>query len=140
MELCFALINETNIRSMTKEILIFMETADPEFRAQCSSKMYVSAEKFAPDKQWHFDTMLKVLKTAGNYVPDDVVSSLIQLLSAETSDIQAYASIELFRGCQEDITAAQPLAQVACWAIGEYGDLLLSYQTDDYANKVSIGF
>jgi len=45
MELCFALINHTNIRSMTKEILIFLETADPEFKAQCSTNMYIIAVK-----------------------------------------------------------------------------------------------
>ncbi|PAV87239.1 hypothetical protein WR25_15108 [Diploscapter pachys] len=34
MELCFALMNETNIANMTKEMLIFLETADPEFKAR----------------------------------------------------------------------------------------------------------
>uniref|UniRef100_A0A915I632 GAE domain-containing protein n=1 Tax=Romanomermis culicivorax TaxID=13658 RepID=A0A915I632_ROMCU len=119
VELCFALMNGTNIRSMSKEIISFMEFVEPEFKAICSSNI------FSPDRKWHFDTMLKVLKVAGNYVPDDVVSSMIQMLS-ENIEYQGYAALELYRAVKEDQTAAQPLQQVACWCIGEFGDLLVT--------------
>jgi AP-1 complex subunit gamma-1 len=62
MELCFALINQTNITNMTKEIIIFLETADAEFKAECASKMYVATERYSPNFRWHLDTMVKVLK------------------------------------------------------------------------------
>jgi len=46
MELCFALINGNNIRSMVKELLLFLEKCDPEFKADCSSSLVLAAEKY----------------------------------------------------------------------------------------------
>uniref|UniRef100_A0A0N5AV06 AP-1 complex subunit gamma n=1 Tax=Syphacia muris TaxID=451379 RepID=A0A0N5AV06_9BILA len=130
MELCFALINQTNITNMIKEILIFLETADPEFKAECASKMYVATEKYSPNFMWHLDTMIKVLKLAGNYVPDEVVSCMIQLISSH-SELQQYAAVQLYRAAQNDVVNAQPLLQVAFWAVGEFGDLLLQANEDE---------
>jgi len=46
MELCFALINGNNIRSMVKELLAFLEKCDPEFKSDCSSSLVLAAEKY----------------------------------------------------------------------------------------------
>lgn len=62
MELCFALINSNNIRTMMKELLSFLETAEPEFKATCSSKCVLAAEKYSPNVRWHIDTLLKVVQ------------------------------------------------------------------------------
>ena len=78
MELCFALTNQQNFKTMSKELITFLSTAEPEFKAQCSSSMVTCAERYAPSKRCHVDTLLDVLKTAGNYVRDDVTFSTIQ--------------------------------------------------------------
>ncbi|KJH46854.1 adaptin region [Dictyocaulus viviparus] len=132
LELCFALINKTNITNMTKEILIFLETADPEFKSECASKMYVATERYSPNHEWHLDTMITVLRLAGNYVPDEVVSCMIQLISSH-SELQHYGALQLFRAAQHDAANAQPLLQVAFWTIGEFGDLLLQPADADSA-------
>ncbi|XP_012218423.1 AP-1 complex subunit gamma-1 isoform X5 [Linepithema humile] len=124
MELSFALVNSNNIRNMIKELLLFLERADPEFKAQCSSNIVMSAERFAPNKRWHLETLFKVLVAAGNYVRDDVVACTIQLIS-ETQSQQSFAVSALWRALEKDTSDKQPLAQVATWCIGEYGDLLL---------------
>ncbi|XP_012542648.1 AP-1 complex subunit gamma-1 isoform X2 [Monomorium pharaonis] len=124
MELSFALVNSNNIRNMMKELLLFLERADPEFKAQCSSNIVMSAERFAPNKRWHLETLFKVLVAAGNYVRDDVVACTIQLIS-ETQPQQGYAVSALWHALEKDTSDKQPLAQVATWCIGEYGDLLL---------------
>ena len=81
MELCFALINTSNIKSMMKELLVFLKTADPEFKQQCSSNMMLSADQHSPDTKWHIDTIFDVLKNSGNMVRDDVIFNTIQLIS-----------------------------------------------------------
>ncbi|XP_051156865.1 AP-1 complex subunit gamma-1 isoform X2 [Leptopilina boulardi] len=124
MELSFALVNTNNIRNMMKELLLFLERADPEFKAQCSSNIVMSAERFSPNKRWHLETLFKVLVAAGNYVRDDVVACTIQLIS-ETQAQQCYAVSALWRALEKDTSDKQPLAQVATWCIGEYGDVLL---------------
>ncbi|XP_022917949.1 AP-1 complex subunit gamma-1 isoform X3 [Onthophagus taurus] len=129
MELSFALVNSQNIRTMMKEMLAFLDKSDPEFKAQCSSKIVHAAERFAPNKRWHLDTLLKVLVAAGNYLRDDVITCTIQLISESTPQ-QAYITYQLWKALEEDTMDKQPLTQVATWAIGEYGDLLLTGNID----------
>lgn len=60
MELSFALINENNVRGMIKELLEFLENCQDEFKSDVASSIVLAAEKFAPNKRWHVDTVLKV--------------------------------------------------------------------------------
>uniref|UniRef100_A0A182QKE8 AP-1 complex subunit gamma n=1 Tax=Anopheles farauti TaxID=69004 RepID=A0A182QKE8_9DIPT len=128
MELSFALINSQNIRAMSKELLVFLEKADPEFKAQCSSRMVHVAERYATSIRWRLDTLLSVLIAAGNYVRDDVVSSTIHLILNSPPEEQAYIGLRLWSSVHNVANSEekQPLLQVAVWTIGEYGDLLLS--------------
>ncbi|XP_023228931.1 AP-1 complex subunit gamma-1-like [Centruroides sculpturatus] len=130
MELCFALISANNIRTMTKELLVFLEKADPEFKSQCSSNLFIAADMYAPNRKWHIDTMIKVLTTAGNYVRDDVVGNLIQLIS-ESNSLNIYTVQQLWKQLTGDLALRQPLLQVALWCLGEYGDLLNSTEVKD---------
>jgi len=124
MELCFALINSSNIKSMSKELILFLEKSDYEFKSICSSNLCICAEKYAPNTKWHIDTMIRVLTTAGNYVRDDVVGNSIQLIS-EASALHAYAVQQLWAQLLiNDLENKKPLVQVAMWTLGEFADLL----------------
>ncbi|CAH8668933.1 unnamed protein product [Schistosoma rodhaini] len=124
IDLCFALTNHTNVCSMAKELLLYLQSCDNEFKGDVCSNISIAAEKYAPNKRWHVDTMMKLLTTAGNYARDDVVSSLVSLISQNPS-LHAYATVQLF-SAMNGAMSQQPLVQVACWTIGEYGDLLVS--------------
>ncbi|KAL7042269.1 hypothetical protein ACKWTF_001087 [Chironomus riparius] len=134
MELSFALVNAQNIRAMAKELLIFLEKADPEFKAQCSSSMVLSAERYAPTIRWHLDTLLSILIAAGNYVRDDVTSSTIQMISSSPSNEQAYIAVKFWEAIQET-QDNQPLTQVGVWCIGESGDQMLYNSEQEFAGE-----
>uniref|UniRef100_A0A3P8X1Q9 AP-1 complex subunit gamma n=1 Tax=Cynoglossus semilaevis TaxID=244447 RepID=A0A3P8X1Q9_CYNSE len=123
LELSLALVSASNIRSMMKELLLFLSSCPPELRSHTASGIFTAAERYAPSQRWHIDTMLHVLTTAGGDVRDETVPNLIQLIT-NTSELHCYTVHKLYRALLTDISQ-QPLVQVACWCIGEYGDLLL---------------
>ncbi|ORY99359.1 adaptin N terminal region-domain-containing protein [Syncephalastrum racemosum] len=124
LELSFALINESNVRVLTRELLAFLEVADTEFKQSMTTKISLAAERFAPNKRWHIDTMLRMLKLAGNHVREEVLAGFIQLV-AQTTDLQQYTVQKLYAALKTDISQ-EGLVLAGVWVIGEYGDVLIS--------------
>jgi hypothetical protein len=47
LELSFALINEANVRVLTRELLAFLEIADNEFKQGMTTKICLAADRYA---------------------------------------------------------------------------------------------
>ena len=62
LDLSYALIREDNVRVLTRELLAFLEVADNELKLGMTTQICLAAEKYAPNKRWHIDTVLRVLK------------------------------------------------------------------------------
>ena len=60
LELVYALVNEGNIKTLTKELLDYLKVSDVEFKPDLTSKICMLVQRFAPDKQWHLDSLLQV--------------------------------------------------------------------------------
>ena len=137
LDLSFTLINEANVRVLIRELLAFLEVADNEFKPIMTSQIGVAADRFAPNKRWHIDTMLRVLKLAGNYVKEQILSSFVRLI-ATTPDLQTYSVQKLYAGLKADITQ-EGLTLAGTWVIGEYGDLLLrggQYEEEELVKEI----
>uniref|UniRef100_A0A8C3AML5 AP-1 complex subunit gamma n=1 Tax=Cyclopterus lumpus TaxID=8103 RepID=A0A8C3AML5_CYCLU len=129
MELSFALVNGNNIRGMMKELLYFLDSCDPEFKADCASGVFLAAEKYGTDRQTSLHITPVLGYFAGSYVRDDSVPNLIQLIT-NSVEMHAYTVQRLYKALLDDISQ-QPLVQVASWCTGEYGDLLVSGQCEE---------
>ena len=84
-------------------------------------------ERYAPNRRWHVDTIIKVLTLAGNHVKDESINSLIHIISA-TTELQSYCVYKLFFSLRENLNQ-DGLAKVALWCIGEFATLILSGKT-----------
>ncbi|KAJ0960403.1 hypothetical protein J5N97_007947 [Dioscorea zingiberensis] len=124
LELVYLLVNETNVKPLTKELVDYLEVSEQDFKGDLTAKICSIIEKYSPDKLWYIDQMLKVLSEAGNYVKDDVWHALIVVVS-NASDLQGYTVRSLYRAFQTSLEQ-ETLVRVAVWCIGEYGEMLVN--------------
>lgn len=137
LDLSFMLINEGNVRVLIRELLAFLEVADVEFKPLMTTQIGIAADRFAPNKRWHVDTILRILKLAGNYVKEQILSSFVRLV-ATTPELQTYCVQKLYAALKEDISQ-EGLTLAAAWMIGEYGDNLLrggQYEEEELVKEV----
>ncbi|KAI7885398.1 Adaptor protein complex AP-1 gamma subunit [Lichtheimia hyalospora FSU 10163] len=133
LELSFALINESNVRVLTRELLAFLEVADTEFKQSMTTKLSLAAERFAPNNRWHIDTMLRMLKLAGNHVREEVLSGFIRLV-VQTTQLHQYTVQKLYAGLKQDISQ-EAFVLAGVWVIGEFGDVLVNGGNFEEDNK-----
>ncbi|KAL7133040.1 hypothetical protein ABFS83_12G114800 [Erythranthe nasuta] len=123
LELVYLLVNDSNVKALTKELIDYLEVSDPEFKEDLTAKICSILEKFSPEKKWYIDQMVKVLSEAGNYVKDDVWHGLIVVVT-NTSNLHGYTVRALYKAVQAS-SEQESLVRVAVWCIGEYGEMLV---------------
>ncbi|XP_047082901.1 AP-1 complex subunit gamma-2-like isoform X2 [Lolium rigidum] len=124
LELVFLLVNDTNVKPLTKELVDYLDVADPDFKEDLTAKICSITEKFSQEKLWYLDQMFKVLSLAGNHVKDDVWHALIVVIS-NASELQGYAVRSLYTALRA-YSEQGSLLRVAVWCIGEYGEMLVN--------------
>ncbi|XP_022978311.1 AP-1 complex subunit gamma-2-like isoform X2 [Cucurbita maxima] len=124
LDLVYLLVNESNVKPLTKELIDFLEVADQEFKGDLTAKICSIVAKYSPEKIWYIDQMLKVLSEAGNFVKDEVWHALIVVIS-NASDLHGYTVRTLYRAFQRS-SEQESLLRVAVWCTGEYGDMLVN--------------
>lgn len=131
LELTFLILTEQNVRVLVRELLAFMErSADADLKPYVAAQLTQSAAKYAPNAKWHFDTMVRMLRVAGNSVSPDIVSSVLALLlRCDDSELKRYVVGRLSSACWTD-PSQYGLALVAVWALGEYGELVVGQEIE----------
>ena len=127
LDLIYQICKNTNVKSIVKELLNFLLTAEKDFKENLANKLCIAVEKYAPTKKWHIDTVIKVLTLAGDVTMDNFVCSLITLI-ASTSELQNYAVNKTYFAMKENMEQTG-LQQLGIWLVGEFGELLVNGQT-----------
>ncbi|CAK9225490.1 unnamed protein product [Sphagnum troendelagicum] len=129
LELICALVNVSNVKTLTKELIDYLKVSDPEFKGDLTAKISSLVQRFSPNKQWYIDQMILLMIEAGKYVTPDVTRALVVVIS-NASELQGYTVRALYRVFQA-WNGQESLGQVTIWCIGEYGEMLV-----DHLNEV----
>jgi hypothetical protein len=84
LDLVYALVNEGNIESLTKELLEYLAVADAEFKPDLTAKIAALVQRFAPNKRWHFDSLLQACALAPLRMPPALYSCSILAAACRT--------------------------------------------------------
>lgn len=118
LDVVAALVDDTNVESLIPEVMLYLHMADGDFRVELVAKVFSAVQRFAPNPQWNFDTVLKILIESGNYVGNDVISSICRLIGRNESI--RYHALKQLQIYLPDNCSNQPVVQVASWAFGEF--------------------
>lgn len=126
LELVYSLVNETNIKNLTKELLDYLEISDPEFKPDLTYKICTLIQRFSPDKKWHVDNIVKIMIQSGQYVREEVCRGFVVLIT-NAPNLQGYTVRKLYKALEDHIGSGfASLITISCWCIGEFGEHLLS--------------
>lgn len=123
VDLLYAMCDRSNAKQIVAEMLSYLETADYSIREEivghphrrvhhlvplCTAlasqpvaflpqvlKVAILAEKYAVDYTWYVDTVLNLIRIAGDYVSEEVWYRVIQIV-INRDDVQGYAAKTVF--------------------------------------------
>jgi len=129
LELIYHLVNESNVESLTAELLNYLVLCPREHRSDICTRILKVVDRFSPDDRWRVDTLITTLTIAGREATRDVQSAAVIYISRADADIHAFATHKLLKAIRDDDGSQVGLLSVGVWCIGEYGDLLLQPYT-----------
>lgn len=124
LDVAYALVNEENIKNMTKEFLNYLLVAETDFKEDLCSRICMAVEKYSPDRRWQLDTLIKVMCLGGNFVKEEQREKFCHVVAA-TADLHSYAVVKLYFNMRESLSQ-EALVHVGVWCLGEFGDHLVS--------------
>uniref|UniRef100_A0A7N8XZZ8 AP-2 complex subunit alpha n=1 Tax=Mastacembelus armatus TaxID=205130 RepID=A0A7N8XZZ8_9TELE len=123
-DLLYAMCDRSNAKQIVAEMLSYLETADYSIREEMVSvlKVAILAEKYAVDYSWYVDTILNLIRIAGDYVSEEVWYRVIQIV-INRDDVQGYAAKTVFEALQAP-ACHENMVKVGGYILGEFGNLI----------------
>ncbi|XP_049321420.1 AP-2 complex subunit alpha-2 isoform X2 [Astyanax mexicanus] len=122
VDLLYAMCDRSNAKQIVTEMLSYLETADYSIREEIVLKVAILAEKYAVDYTWYVDTILNLIRIAGDYVSEEVWYRVIQIV-INRDDVQGYAAKTVFEALQAP-ACHENLVKVGGYILGEFGNLI----------------
>ena len=102
LDLIYKITNNNNVKSIVKELTNYLLNADAEFKKELSNKICQICEKYAPNKKWHIDTVVKVLTLSDEHCREEYISQIITVI-ATTPELHQYSVTKVYYAMKENL-------------------------------------
>eukprot|EP01029_Cantina_marsupialis_P001732 TRINITY_DN1154_c0_g3_i1.p1 TRINITY_DN1154_c0_g3~~TRINITY_DN1154_c0_g3_i1.p1 ORF type:complete len:890 (+),score=254.17 TRINITY_DN1154_c0_g3_i1:370-3039(+) len=123
VDLVYSLVNNSNVRTLARELLNYMVICEKSEKMELATKIHECLVLHAPSPQWRVTTLITMLSINGCKVPSYVLSALLSEIS-NCAQVHSQVVHRLFQSLKDGIYE-DSLVMVALWSIGEFGQLLL---------------
>ncbi|KAH3674471.1 hypothetical protein WICMUC_003309 [Wickerhamomyces mucosus] len=132
LELSFAILDNSNIRILIREILTFLQNSNEK-----DLKSYIienitnilNKSELIPNESWKFETLIKLNKLGGDSI-NNPTKILSLILNNKDLEMKKFILLKFFQIGQDDFNKIG-LNLINVYLIGEYGELLLNQKLQD---------
>ncbi|XP_063718060.1 AP-2 complex subunit alpha-2-like isoform X2 [Symsagittifera roscoffensis] len=122
VDLLYAMCDYQNVKTIVAEMLSYLELADYSIREELVLKVAILSEKWAKDYTWYVDTILRLIRVAGDYVSEEVWHRVIQIVT-NVDTVRHYAAKTVFEALQAN-ACHENMVKVGGYILGEFGHLI----------------
>jgi AP-2 complex subunit alpha len=128
LDLLFLCCTSDSVHMICKELLIYFKEDEPQLKEDVALKIAILAEKYAADFTWYVDVCIKMLELAGDYVSDDILYRIVQIVTGfenqeSNTSLQIYACEKIIKLLEKDYVF-ESVVRLSSYLLGEFGYLV----------------
>jgi AP-2 complex subunit alpha len=128
LDLLFLSCTSDSVHMICKELLIYFKEDEPQLKEDVALKIAILAEKYAADFTWYVDVCIKMLELAGDYVSDDILYRIVQIVTGfenqeSNTSLQIYACEKIIKLLEKDYVF-ESVVRLSSYILGEFGYLV----------------
>lgn len=140
LELTFGIMNQQNIKLLTKELLIFLKNEEEEnLKSYITTQLSISCSTFNANLEWTLETLISMLNIAGNYCDDSILSNILAIIMQNNNkNLTKKILIDMIKTLKNSLYDQYGLSIITIWCLGEYSDLILNGNNNENITEESI--
>jgi len=124
LDLVYAMCDMASVKETVSELLVYLAVADAGIKEELVLKIAILSERFASDYAWYVDVIIQLIKSAGDYVADEIWYRVVQIVTNQGDDLQKHATEAAWRSFNEEPYPHKTLVKVTGYILGEFGHMI----------------
>merc|ERR1740130_1667070 len=138
LDLVYSMCDTTTVKETVSELLTYLSNADNTMKEELVLKVAILAERFATDNQWYVDVVLQLIKSAGDFVSEEIWYRVVQIITNQGDELQKYATETVWKALVAEKFPHRTLVKVAGYVLGEFGHMIADLPDSNAHKQVEV--